>query len=459
MWEKMIWGIGVILGLSVGVAPTSMAQDALTRDKHAHIACAGAETDINSLLKGTRAVGFSSRLRLSSSPSKWLSIDDVAGGGILEAAKAGSYMLTPRSNGWIVRIQEYTGGENVFQTVSYFDMGLPFDADMEFIFDWATLGDMNEDGVVDIVLGADFGTIALFRPYETPGYGSFPFGYFDDAALGDVTGDGFVDVVTVSVTSNTVAVLVNDGASDFEPTMLSLSVGEGPRSVVLGDLTGDGLGDVVTGNLGNVSVLISEGEGRFAAVQHYLAGNNPRHVALGDMTGDGMLDIVTANFDGNDVSLLVGDGAGGIISQQTFPVAQSPQCIAIGDVTEDGISDIVTASVISDTVSVLVGDGTGGFAPFISCPVGYWPTSDSQVNLEIVLVDMTGDGLTDIVTSYPSSEEITVLVNDAAAPSPTPISADINKDGIVDHKDLFSLKASWHVATPTPMVTPTLTPM
>jgi len=90
-----------------------------------------------------------------------------------------------------------------------------------------------------------------------------------------------------------------------------------------------------------------------------------------------------------------------------FPVGDYPDCVALGDVSGDGISDIVTAHYVSDDISILVSDGAGGFAPEVRIVVGDRPYG-------VALGDVTGDGYPDIVTANHNSSDVSVLAGDGA---------------------------------------------
>ena len=70
-----------------------------------------------------------------------------------------------------------------------------------------------------------------------------------------------------------------------------------PYSAVLGDVDGDGKLDVVVANRGSnsVSVLVNNGAGTLGAKLDYPTGRSPISVGLSDVDGDGKLDIVVAN--------------------------------------------------------------------------------------------------------------------------------------------------------------------
>ena len=72
----------------------------------------------------------------------------------------------------------------------------------------------------------------------------------------------------------------------------------GPASVAIGDLDGDLDLDLAVANQGvsdDVSVLLNNGDGTFAADVTYGVGDEPLSVAIGDLDGDLDLDLAVAN--------------------------------------------------------------------------------------------------------------------------------------------------------------------
>jgi len=78
---------------------------------------------------------------------------------------------------------------------------------------------------------------------------------------------------------------------------LAYDAGDGPSSVCVGDLDGDNDLDlaVVNQTSDNVSVLLNNGDGTYAASVNYNAGDYPLSVCAGDLDGDYDLDLAVAN--------------------------------------------------------------------------------------------------------------------------------------------------------------------
>ena len=285
----------------------------------------------------------------------------------------------------------------------------------------------------------------------------------DDAQFGyvlvktaDVTGDGNADIVATGFDADSILVFAGDGSGGFAaPERHTTGSGQTPRGLIIADVNGDGAPDLVTanGDTGDVSVLIADGSGSFAAAAGFVAGQFPNALAAGDVDGDGKLDLVTANADTLDISVLIGDGAGHFAAPQSLSIGANaePRSVAIADVDGDGQADIVTANAGRDespfpppelpgTVSVLLGDGSGGFAAAVQLPAG---DGDGRADA-IAVADLTGDGHADIVVSRPIANSAALLAGDGAGgfapavtaatgvgPSPLLI-ADVTGDGKPD---------------------------
>ena len=102
----------------------------------------------------------------------------------------------------------------------------------------------------------------------------------------------------------------------FSPAV-NYEVGAVPAAVVTDDFNGDGRLDLASANYYNssVSILLGYADGTFQAAQNFATGAYPQSLAVGDVNKDGKLDLVTVN--GNDVSVLPSNGDG------TFQALQS----------------------------------------------------------------------------------------------------------------------------------------
>ena len=103
-------------------------------------------------------------------------------------------------------------------------------------------------------------------------------------------------------------------------------------SVAIDDFNGDSVPDLAVANfgerfssdqyrLGNVAVLLGNGDGTFQAARLFDTGFEPVSVAIDDFNRDGRLDLVTANYlsanTGGTVSVLLGNGDGSLVGHRS----------------------------------------------------------------------------------------------------------------------------------------------
>jgi hypothetical protein len=126
-----------------------------------------------------------------------------------------------------------------------------------------TVGDFNEDGIPDLLLGNRIflgngdGTFRDAGPLTGNG------GRFVSAKVADVDNRGHQDLVVVDEPKAVVSVYRGHGDGTFQPPE-SYAIGSLPADVVLGDFNGDHLLDLVTanrGNRGSLTVLLHSPDG------------------------------------------------------------------------------------------------------------------------------------------------------------------------------------------------------
>jgi hypothetical protein len=210
--------------------------------------------------------------------------------------------------------QSTDGGPGIVFFDSAFGMGT---ASQEF---GLMSGDMNEDGILDIVIGAR-GIMGNNRATVVnlgTGNGSFAFGSLQapttsgwQLVVGDMNGDGHEDVATAD--------------SDLATTL----------------------------SLNTVSVLLGDGKGKVNLQQTYSGGlNRPFAIDLGDIDGDKDLDLVVSNYSGN-WQVLLNDGTSKVTAGQTWTPAQSASCALLIDIDNDQDLDLVVVDEEEDQVVVL----------------------------------------------------------------------------------------------------------
>jgi hypothetical protein len=123
--------------------------------------------------------------------------------------------------------------------------------------------------------------------------------------LGDLNGDGKLDMVVANDDWRAYARLGKGDGTFAAAQVFETDVG--PPGLALVDLSGDGKLDVVTVNFYSetVGVYLGAGDGTFAAKVVYATGDGPIAMALGDLNGDKKLDLVAVSSRAHTLSVLL----------------------------------------------------------------------------------------------------------------------------------------------------------
>jgi ELWxxDGT repeat protein len=247
---------------------------------------------------------------------------------------------------------------------------------------------------VAVALGNGNGTFGAARVFAAD-VGAF------FVAAGDFNGDGRLDLAAANHDRNNLSVLLGDGVGRFGAAQ-NYAVGSGPVHIAIGDVNGDGRLDLAVANEGSssdegsVSMLLGNGDGTFQPARA-LAANHPKSVALADFNGDGRSDLAVANtgvdnqnHDGN-VSVLLSNGDGTFQVPRVLAVGGYPDSVAVADVNGDGRLDLAAALGNTGAVSVFLGNGDGTFlaARNVATPGP----------VVVAIADVSGDGRPDLVVS------------------------------------------------------------
>ena len=180
--------------------------------------------------------------------------------------------------------------------------------------EWAlSAADMNDDGILDLVLGAQNGQQIVVMAGN--GDGTFRRLGAESAggrvwmlSTGDVDGNGTEDVVVANSQSGNAAVLLGDGRGNLRRSQ-TLGLGAFPLASDLGDLDGDSdLDWIVSSNRGGWHVLRNEGNGSFALERLIGAPLAASCALLFDADRDLDLDLALVDEDSDEVILLANPG-------------------------------------------------------------------------------------------------------------------------------------------------------
>ncbi|MHB8953754.1 MAG: FG-GAP-like repeat-containing protein [Pirellulaceae bacterium] len=314
-------------------------------------------------------------------------------------------------------------------------------------------GDVNGDGILDLatasyspngqaVVRVGFGGGAFSAPQIISTDGPFT-----SVAMGDFDKDGNLDIAAAGLYGS-VYVMLGRGDGLFADAQ-DFAVGYGVRWMTAGDFNNDGALDLAMPNGGSagyvgstLSVLLGNGDGTFADVQHIETGIYPVSVTTGDFNGDGTLDLVAPNYgdgwtNGTSVSVLTGRGDGTFSAPESFPAGIAPHSLTTGDFNGDGLLDLATANAGSHNVSVLLSHGDGTFAAPLNFAAGS-PFGG------MTAADFNGDGTPDLAIPNSGIDVVTVLLGKGdgtmttqytvgAGETPRSLTTgDFNGDGVLD---------------------------
>jgi hypothetical protein len=295
---------------------------------------------------------------------------------------------------------------------------ITFLTDNVFTGSFATIqiaaGDLNGDGLPDLAAIDAGGVIDGTHTYLSRGDGTFKHADFVSdgtaVALGDMDEDGCLDVVATSPIG---LVTIFKGSCDGNFTeaggSFTIGAGEQPANLALADMNGDGHLDVVTAgaNFGPggpfgpeatnlVTILPGDGHGSLGLAHVYRSEPSMFGLALADLNGDGHPEVIVASQDTDTASVFLNDGHGalpgptgeyiGYEDGANFGTSNAPGTsnFFVTDIDGDGKPDLAVLELpeffnFPWEIAVMLNDGTGHFGPAVRTPISPFADNPSGV--------------------------------------------------------------------------------
>ncbi len=289
-----------------------------------------------------------------------------------------------------------------------------------------TIGDLDGDGDLDIVWanGGGFssaGAAQVARIFINDGGGVFTdesvargavSGNFRGVELGDIENDGDLDIILAQDFNRQPILLVNNGSGVFtneSPTRLPAATLSCTRAQ-FGDIDNDGDLDLYLTNGGATNrfgsgqnkIYVNNGTGVFTdetATRHPVAVlAEPMDAIFGDIDGDFDIDVRAASTANNMSRLYRNDGAGNYSTVAGVPADQNCYSYDFGDIDSDGDLDLFGANAASsgnNSELLLRNDGTGAYTN-ISANISPNPTVDDN---DSKFFDYDNDGDLDLIVA------------------------------------------------------------
>ncbi|UCF07483.1 MAG: VCBS repeat-containing protein [Thermoplasmata archaeon] len=311
------------------------------------------------------------------------------------------------------------------------------------------LGDMDNNGTIDIATGTDFGVKVWASNggkggvFEwTNSSESLPtadqyFGVF----FGDVNNDGMLDLAAGSNSNQGVKVWTGNGESGSSALWTDASGTGLPSSgnfaqVCFGDANSDGKLDLAAasqtqgvkfwkGNGGAGGFLWTEESAGLATTGRFLG------LGFADINSDGKLDLVGANKSGGGIRVWLGDGGEGGSMDWTYASEGLPGSIngidvCLGDVNNDGRMDI-GATTEFNGVQVWTGN-----RPDIS--ITGWISASTNLPAstgwhDVVFGDVNHDGKLDLAATSNGNEGVKVWLGNGSGDWTEVVGTDLPTSG------------------------------
>ena len=352
---KDMWGVPVNVDLSVNgttlvVSPTSTLKFNMTY----YVSITTGVTDMagNALpdiqwlrFKTVENTGFF-KPYLAIPTGSWpeaVAIGDVTGDGKNDVVLATSFYFDPAHDFHVFLFaQDPQGGlaTAITCTTSGSNGNMPMSV---------AIGDINNDGKNEIVVGLDRSNIEIFSYTGAGALASIATYTSEDTSwikIADLNHDGLLDVVGIGWGTNTASVFLQNVGGTFNAPVTYAVMHGGWDDIDVGDINNDGLTDIIVmsgqGASPNIGVLIQKSDGTFDQAVYYDLGG-AGGIAVGDVNNDGRNDLVLPNKSGSspELAVFLQNPEGTLEAPTLYSIVYYTTAVEVADINGDGRKDVV----------------------------------------------------------------------------------------------------------------------
>ncbi|MEM7235143.1 MAG: VCBS repeat-containing protein, partial [Planctomycetota bacterium] len=233
--------------------------------------------------------------------------------------------------------------------------------------------DVDGDGVLDIVGRDRDGRLIWQRglgearwstasPVEVSGEGE----EFVDTPfeLGDLNGNGVVDLLYVA--EDGVRVAAGDGTGSFTRALEVVLTGSGFTQIVASDVNGDSVADVLAVQeveAGRLQIAVGRGDGSFELQDSSIEdGPLPMSIRVTDINSDGRSDVLSLHALAGNARVFYSRGDGDFDQGPNLAISGDSSRVAVADFNRDGFRDLAITTT-SSSLLLYLGIGSGAFGP------------------------------------------------------------------------------------------------